>query len=613
MKPKSQFNILGRALGAAILVCTAGLASAQTSNTVITFSVDMTGSPNFILGTDNIYVRGTFNGYGEYMLTNNATGANPYLFSGTLTDTADANGGQAQYKFFNSDSSSVGWENTVNGNNRATLLPTTSGASLVLPTAFFSDDGPYTNCTVTFEVDMAQQINKGAFDTNADTVEVQGYFEGWSSGDTLTNDPTILRTNSFGLVTSNVYVGTFVTAGNTGSPGQSENYKFVIQPGGHYENPAAVNVDGTGNRFFPLINLTNPIVFYADAPFAPVATNAVTFRVDMTEQTIIGGFVPSEDQVWVEGNFNGWQNGATSGNQLTNDIDADNTNIYSGVVVITDGVGVDEQYKFTYTGGNVSGGIDWENPGPNTPQIGGNRYFAQPNATNTMLPVVYFSDTPPETGVGTPTEVTFTVNMANASEYGNAGVTFNPSTDSVYLNGDFIGWPSWSTADLPQMTNNPVGSTYYSIIYLIPEGNVLLLTYKYGMYNQAANSGQGNSSALDDEAGFAQNHSRYVRTFGNYTLPTDTFGNQFGEPIPFGQLSVGSVSGGTVPISWLGLPGVHLQTSTNLSGAHWVDHPETDGSSWTTGYLTNDGFVSVTNYPAGPSSMFFRLVQPAIQ
>jgi hypothetical protein len=157
------------------------------------------------------------------------------------------------------------------------------------------------------------------------------------------------------------------------------------------------------------------------------------------------------------------------------------------------------------------------------------------------------------------------------------------------------------------MTNNPVGSSNYSIIVSIPAGNSLLLTYKYGMYN-VANSASYN--ALDDEAGFAQNHARYVRTVGAYTMPVDTFGNQFDEPQPFGQLSVGNVSGGTVPISWLGLPGVHLQTSTDLQSGAWVDHPETDGATWTTGHISNNGFISVTNYPAGSSAMFFRLIRP---
>jgi len=258
-----------------------------------------------------------------------------------------------------------------------------------------------------------------------------------------------------------------------------------------------------------------------------------------------------------------------------------------------------------------------------------------------LLPVVYFADTPPGilTTVPTATEVTFTINMANAAEYGNPGVTFNPSTDQVYVNGDFLGWPTWNVPTLGgfQLTNNPPGSTYYSLTYQINGGNSLLLTYKYGM-NNAANSASYND--LDDEGGFGQNHQRYIRTAGTCTLPVDTFGNQYDEPVATGNLSVGKISGGTVPITWLGLPGVHLQTSTSLAGNNWVDHPETDGATWSNiGYYSNNvfivvgnagdaegaysnnvvggsigsGFISLTNYPAGSSSMFFRLVRPVVQ
>jgi hypothetical protein len=230
-----------------------------------------------------------------------------------------------------------------------------------------------------------------------------------------------------------------------------------------------------------------------------------------------------------------------------------------------------------------------------------------------VLPPVFFSDTQPgiQTTVTEPTEVTFTVDMSHAAEFGNAGVTFNPTTDTVYVNGDFIGWPSWNVPTLGayQLTNNPSGNTnLYSITLLIPKGNSLLLTYKYGM-NNAANSASYNN--LDDEGGFGQNHARYVRTETNYTLPTDTFGNQFQEPIAFGELSAGPASGGNVPVTWLGLPGVELQTATSLSSPNWVTHPETDGAGWANGTISNNGFVSATNYPtSGGNTTFFRLIRP---
>jgi hypothetical protein len=61
-------------------------------------------------------------------------------------------------------------------------------------------------------------------------------------------------------------------------------------------------------------------------------------------------------------------------------------------------------------------------------------------------------------------------------------------------------------------------------------------------------------------------------------------------------------------VSWLGRPGAHLQACANLAGA-WQDLTATDGTNWTTGFSSTNGFVSVTNWPATDKT-FFRLVKP---
>ncbi len=121
-------------------------------------------------------------------------------------------------------------------------------------------------------------------------------------------------------------------------------------------------------------------------------------------------------------------------------------------------------------------------------------------------------------------------------------------------------------------------------------------TYKYGI--------NGN----DDEAPPNSNHVRFVRTTGAYTLPRDTFGAQLVEP-SFGLLSAGPASAGSVAISWLGRPGVHLQANTALSGGTWQDLLNTDGATWTQGHASTNGLVSVTNYPAMGAKTFFRLIK----
>jgi hypothetical protein len=62
-----------------------------------------------------------------------------------------------------------------------------------------------------------------------------------------------------------------------------------------------------------------------------------------------------------------------------------------------------------------------------------------------------------------------------------------------------------------------------------------------------------------------------------------------------------------VAISWLGRPGVQLQVTTNLA-ATWQSLAETDGTNWTTGTSSTNGFVSQTNWPAS-GVQFFRLIQ----
>ena len=65
----------------------------------------------------------------------------------------------------------------------------------------------------------------------------------------------------------------------------------------------------------------------------------------------------------------------------------------------------------------------------------------------------------------------------------------------------------------------------------------------------------------------------------------------------FGNLAVGPKSGGNVPITWLGLPHVHLQTVSSLTNSTWTDLLGTDGQN-------------STNYPVGAGPSYFRLINP---
>jgi hypothetical protein len=267
-----------------LLLClTVGLANAQTSNSVAVFMVDMSAQVNtgtFVSGAE-VDVRGTFNGWGTNELINISVGGNSNLYIGEITDTVDVNRGTIYYKYF-APSIGSGWESTYNTLNRAARLPATSGDSVVLPTVFFDDAGPLVTNAVTFSVNMAEQINLGLFVPETDTVSVRGDLNSFNLGDVLTNDPSLMTTNSSGVLTSNVYVGTFT---NVSPINADESYKFWNSDpeSEQWETVAPENQDGSpyGNRYYINGggNQVLALVDFNDTPLQIGAGNTVILNV----------------------------------------------------------------------------------------------------------------------------------------------------------------------------------------------------------------------------------------------------------------------------------------------------------------------------------------------
>jgi hypothetical protein len=162
-------------------------------------------------------------------------------------------------------------------------------------------------------------------------------------------------------------------------------------------------------------------------------------------------------------------------------------------------------------------------------------------------------------------------------------------------------------------------TTVYTNTIIMPKGTPVALSYQYGM-----DIGNVNGGPVENEADPASVHYRGVRStqFNPYAMPVDTFSSQpYVEPffstgnigangsLAGGRLSVGAPVAGRIPISWLGRPGAHLQTSASLSNPVWQNISATDGTNWTAGSSSTNGFVSVTNWPSSGST-FFRLVKP---
>lgn len=589
-----------------LMLCAAGMLTARAQSTIETFSVDMASNilaGTFVPGTDVVNVRGTFNGWAATETPLVQVGSTT-VYTNTVTDNTTVNGYPVLYTY---NINGTTYEVPASHNNRAWQTPTNSGASLVLPTSFFGDAGEQVTNNVTFQVDVSQQIQLGNFVPGTSSVEVRGDFNSWTGGASpLTNNLDIVRTNQYGLKTTNVWQGTFPVAG---SPWSAQDFKYVIQPGTVWESPSSVNSDSGGNRFWSSSqgsDVTLPLVDFGDAPFAPLSE--LTFAVDMTVVVLTDtNYNSASVTVW--GDFNGWSGPVA----LTNNPTDVNTNIYRSPD-ITSGVGSTVNYQFRYTelssGATVYDHLNGANGG------NGNRVFQVPNVTSTNVPPVYFNDAELDDYLTQPTPVLFSIDMNGA--VGTDSHVFNPGADAVYINGQFANWYAWASGLTPapappgyQMIQEG-STTIYTNTIVIPAGIQVDVFYKYGMDANMLNGGPS-----DDEAGFGLNHFRVVRAtaFNPYVMPTDKFGNQYQEPFfssantAGANLTVGAPSGGNVLVSWLGRPGANLQVKTDLAGAIWQNLVATDGKTWTTGYSGTNGFVSETNWPA-TGNAYFRLVKP---
>lgn len=636
---------------AGLLLCAAGIMTAQAQNTFITFSVDeATNLANGSFnpppgGSDTVNVRGTFDGWAYPGLQLVQVGSST-VYTNTTDDTSAQDQSDGNVNFIYDDTENGG-ESPGDYQNRMAYLPTNNNASLVLPTPYFDDIGPATTANVKFQVDMSEQLELGTFKPlNGDTLVVFGSFQGWNAtaGGTcvLTNDPSILVTNynfTPPVIESNVYTTTIVVTNNAlrplASPYCAEEYKYIIEPEYNYDSPGYPNDDpDSGNRFFTEGNQTLPIVYFSDAPYAPLAN--VTLNLDMSGVALYDtNFIPNTVTAW--GTFNGWAGGI----QLTNNPAAPNTNLYSATIPMGEGVSYILQYR--YTNSTYNGWVyDYaQDGGPNW--VDNNNYRrtidlpVTPSVLTTNFPAVFFNDLAVNDYLPKATPVLFSVNMNGAVD--TNGYVFNPSSDAVYLNGMFAGatpsdpnpaagvsqyWYAWaggaSVPTEPAYQMVQVGSTgIYTNTIIMPRGTPVALSYQYGI-----DPGQTYGAPTEDEAAPETVHYRVVRStgFNPYVMATDTFTNlPYQEPffsigniagignLTGGNLNVGTPVAGTVPVSWLGRPGAHLQTSTNLTNSVWQDQFATDGTNWTAGSSSTNGFVSVTNWPASGKT-FFRLVKP---
>ena len=420
------------------------------------------------------------------------------------------------------------------------------GAGLAIGAAGLS----FAQNPVFFQVDMNSQ-------PTAASVYVRGGFNGWGTGNQLDNNG------------SGVYTGTVDIAA---SPGSVQACKFFYQPGDNWESIA--------DRQFVLAGgaQTQPLTSWNVSDW-PVPVNNVKFQVDMSAQILLHKFTngAAGSYVRVSGGFNGWSGSM----DFTNNPSASGlaSNIYCQTLPISGFPGsYPGNYKFRAPIGDT-----WETIS--------DRSSFQLTGGDQTLPLVFWDNASVCDLLQQDTTVTFVLHMTNGTP-DRYGTPFNSGADSLYINGAFLGWWAWydgiTGAQGPQnqLTNNPIGSDYYQQTFTIGTGSPLATKFKFSI------------NGYDNEAGFAVDHVRYIRTTGSsYIFPASDFGTNFLATLveqSFGDLRIAAPSGGSVPVTWLGRQCVTLQTKSAVPSGSWTDLPATDGTS-------------ATNWPNGGGNQFFRL------
>lgn len=313
----------------------------------VTFTVDMA---NEEISPDGVHLAGSFQGWNpsETPMTNVADKiwqVTLSLLSGTYIEFKYINGNN--FDGAESVPQECGVDDGFGGYSRYFTVP---DENFTLSEVCFSSCDP---CVpppplhgITFRVDLSYEV------ISPDGVHIAGSFQGWDPGSTPMQ-----------AVGENLYEITIeLTEGNT------YEYKFI---NGNTFNGAEIvpfECALNGNRYLtvPAQNLILDEVCFSscDPCGAPPIEVEVTFRVDMTQQTV------SEYGVHIAGSFQGWNPGSTQMYHDTNNVYRYTTTLISGLYV---------EYKFI-------NGNEWgmDETVPAECAANNNRYFIVPDEDITL-------------------------------------------------------------------------------------------------------------------------------------------------------------------------------------------------------------------------------------
>lgn len=424
----------------------------------ITFQVDMN---QVTVDPSGVFIAGSFNGFSNQAMTN--AGGGIYTYTASL-----AQGAAVQYKFKNGTN---GWEGSIgapcgDGSNRNYSVGL-SDATVDL-VCFNSCAACPATYNVTFRVNMSAETVGGS-------VYINGNFPpaNWST-------PQLMTDAGGGIYTYTATLG----AGN--------NYEYKFINGSSYEGNLSAPCGNGSNRTItvPAANTTLPVQCFGYC--GNCTTNSVTFRLDMSQQTV------DPSGVFIAGSFNGFSNSAMTdagGGMYTY-----TTNLQQGTSV---------EYKFK------NGTNGWEGNISAPCGNGSNRVLNVANSSNQLVAITCFNSCGacPEFQ-----DITFAVNMANVIV----------SSNGVHLAGGFgaYGYANWSPFGIPM--SDPDGNGVYTTVLSLPTGQ----TFEYKFIN-------GNDWP-DAESVPAE-----CSTFSNrvYTIPSYS-ATAGGSSVCFGSCSACSVAAG---------------------------------------------------------------------
>lgn len=279
---------------------------------------------------------------------------------------------------------------------------------------------------VTFQVNMNVQTLKGNFDPMTQVVRLAGSMQSWSP----TLAPDMDDADGDGI-----YTVTYTMAGNA-----DYAYKYVIGTDwGNNEDDPNRSVSVGSN------DTTIAVVYYNGKtgltfPAGTDSTVSLQLAVNMTRQMQLGNFDPDVDSVRCAGSMQGWD--PVGAPNMT---DPDK----NGTYVVTYQVKPSATYAFKF----IIGG-DW-----GTNEADPNREFTVGVNDTAMVPAYYDRDPYVVPVVGDSVNVTLQVDMSVKT----LETLFDPTTDKVYVAGDFQGWNA-TASELTDANNDSIYSGTFKMV-----------------------------------------------------------------------------------------------------------------------------------------------------